>query len=285
MSIESGILYIVATPIGNLGDISPRALQILTDVDVIAAEDTRHTGRLLAHFGIKTAMTSVHDHNESQRSAALVRRLLEGVSIALVSDAGTPLISDPGYRVVSEARAAGVRVSPIPGVSALIAALSASGLPTDRFVFEGFLPSKATARQGCLQRLREETGTLVFYESSHRIVASVQAMQACFGDERLAVLARELTKTFEQIHSAPLSAMSTWLQSAPEHQKGEFVVMLRGQVVQTGAALDPEVRRVLALLLKELPVKSAARLAADIFQVPKNQLYEQALQIKRDDSA
>ncbi len=281
MSIESGILYIVATPLGNLGDITHRALETLGDVDLIAAEDTRHTAGLLAHFGINTPMISLHEHNEDRRCAEVIERLRAGHSIALVSDAGTPLISDPGYRVVSEVRAAGLRVSPIPGPSALIAALSVSGLPTDRFAFEGFLPAKAGARRARLEALREESRTLVFYESSHRVLEAVADMGRCLGVDRQAVIARELTKTFEQIQDGTLGGLLDWLEAHDDHRRGEFVVMLRGWASGVDAGLDEEARRVMALLLDELPLKQAARLGARILDRPKNMLYQYALSLKR----
>lgn len=281
MSIESGILYIVATPIGNLGDITHRALETLGDVDLIAAEDTRHTAGLLAHFGIKTPMISLHEHNEAQRCAEVIERLRAGHAIALVSDAGTPLISDPGYRVVSEVRAVGLRVAPVPGPSALIAALSVSGLPTDRFAFEGFLPAKAGARRARLEALREEARTLVFYESSHRVLESVADMGRCLGVDRPAVVARELTKTFEQIQAGTLGGLQDWLEAHDDHRRGEFVVMLGGWEPEVDEGLGEEARRVMALLLDELPVKQAARLGARLLDKPKNALYQYALSLKR----
>ncbi len=283
MSIERGVLYVVATPIGNLGDISHRALEVLAGVDRIAAEDTRHTAKLLAHFGIKTPQLSLHEHNEAQRARMLIDRLRAGESIALVSDAGTPLISDPGYRLVHQARGAGIRVSPVPGASALIAALSVCGLPTDRFVFEGFLPAKAAARRTRLMALKAETRTLVFYESSHRILSSLEDLAACLGGGREAVIARELTKTFEQLQSGSLAELAAWVAADPHRSKGEFVLMVHGAGEEAGEASDGELRRLLEVLLAELPVKQAARLAARLLDVPKHEAYRRALALKAED--
>jgi 16S rRNA (cytidine1402-2'-O)-methyltransferase len=277
VSQRPGVLYVVATPIGNLEDISARALKVLAAVDVVAAEDTRHSGTLLSHFGIGAKLISLHDHNEAERAPVLVGRLLAGESVALISDAGTPLISDPGFDLVRAARAAGVTVTPIPGASALVAALSVSGLPTDRFVFEGFLPQKATARRERLAALASESRTLVFYESVHRIQESLQDMAAAFGPERLGVLARELTKLHEGVREASLQALAAWAASDPASGKGEVVVMVAGAAAQEGAAVDAEVERVLKLLLAELPVKQAAALAAEISGRKKNELYDRAL--------
>ena len=282
MSIERETLYIVATPIGNLGDITQRALDVLRSVDRIAAEDTRHTGRLLAHFGIATPQISLHEHNEAERSGLLIERLRAGEAIALVSDAGTPLISDPGYHLVRAVRDAGLRVSPIPGPSALIAALSASGLPTDRFAFEGFLPAKTSARRARLRSLAEDGRTLVFYESTHRILDSLADLGDELGGEREAVVARELTKTFETFEQGTLAEIRARLASAPEHCRGEFVVLVAGAPPRPDDALDAEALRVLRLLLDELPVKRAARLAAEVLGLPRNRLYEAALALGRE---
>ena len=274
-----GTLYIVATPIGNLQDISPRALEVLQRVALVAAEDTRHSRRLLQHFGIHTPMQSLHEHNERERSAALLARLQSGADVALISDAGTPLISDPGFVLVRAARAAGIRVVPVPGPSALVAALSVSGLPTDRFRFEGFLPARAAARRARLQELATESATLVFYESSHRIVDSVQDMAGELGAGRPATLARELTKTFETVQSTTLAGLEQWLQAEPGQQKGEFVVMVHGATADSGA-LDAAAQRTLRILLAELPLKQAAALAAQITGCPKNRLYEYGLTLR-----
>lgn len=282
MSIARGTLYIVATPIGNLGDISQRALHVLNEVDLIAAEDTRRSGQLLQHFNITTPTTSLHEHNERQVAEQLLSRLQAGEAIALISDAGTPLLSDPGYFLVNQARQAGVSVVPIPGASALLAALSVAGLPTDRFVFEGFLPAKSAARLKRLQQLAQDTRTLVFYEAPHRIVEMLRDLASAFGDERQAVISRELTKTFETIHADTLAGMLAWVLADDNQQKGEFVVLVKGAEPRDEDALDPEVERILMILLEELPVKQAASLAASITGVKKNRLYQLALEKKPD---
>ena len=278
---RAGVLYVVATPIGNLQDISARALEVLKSVSLVAAEDTRHSKKLLTHYGIATSLQSVHEHNERDVTDRLVQKLTAGTDIALVSDAGTPLISDPGYHLVRAARQAGVRVVPVPGPAALIAALSVAGLPTDRFVFEGFLPAKQTARRQRLQGLAAETATLVFYESSHRIAASLADMADCLGGDREATLARELTKTFETVLTGSLLDLLGQLQADSHQQKGEFVVMLQGASMRDPAAIDAASEQVLAILLSELPLKQAATLAARITGVSKNALYEQGLKIKK----
>ena len=274
-----GTLYVVATPIGNLEDISARALRILAEVALIAAEDTRHSARLLQHFGIGTQLVACHDHNEREQGGRLVERLLAGENLALVSDAGTPLVSDPGFHLVRAARRAGVKVVPVPGPSALIAALSAAGLPSDRFSFEGFLPAKATGRQQRLQALVADPRTLIFYEAPHRLLESLQDMQAIFGSERMAVLGRELTKTFETIKDAPLAELCAWVAADSNQQRGECVLLIEGWQEPEGEdALSTEVLRVLDLLLAELPLKRAAALAAEITGVRKNLLYQAALE-------
>lgn len=278
MSIIEGALYVVATPIGNLGDMSQRAIDVLREVRLIAAEDTRHSGKLLHHLGVKTPTIALHDHNEREASHALVARLQAGEALALISDAGTPLISDPGFHLVAQARAAGCRVVPVPGASALLAALSASGLPSDRFTFEGFLPSRAGARMTMLEQLQNDPRTLVFYEAPHRIEASIAAMASVFGGERQAVIARELTKTFETIHGDSLAELAQWLNADANQRKGEFVVMVAG-APQMAQPVDAEVERVLRLLLGEMSVKQAAVLTAKITGVKKNILYQFALDI------
>ncbi|MFC6669569.1 16S rRNA (cytidine(1402)-2'-O)-methyltransferase [Marinobacterium aestuariivivens] len=275
--MSEAVLYIVATPIGNLADMTPRAVEVLQSVSLIAAEDTRHSGRLMAHFNIKTPMISVHDHNERQRIERILQQLGLGESIALISDAGTPLISDPGFVLVRAVREAGFRVVPVPGCSALVAALSVAGLPSDRFVFEGFLAARAGARRQHLEALVAEPRTLVFYESPHRILASLEDMQACFGPERFVVVARELTKTFETVQGAPLGELLEWMHADSNQQKGEFVVLVQGAPAPDTDTLDPEALRVLDLLLEELPVKQAAALASKITGVKKNALYQAAL--------
>lgn len=273
-------LYVVATPIGNLDDISRRAVEILNTVALIAAEDTRHSKKLLQHYGIKTKLISLHEHNEQERTAQLLQLLQSGQSLALISDAGTPLISDPGYPLVTAVRAAGFQVSPIPGACAAIAALSAAGLPSDRFIFEGFLPAKNQHRQHRLQALVAETRTLIFYEAPHRIVALVDAMLATFGPERYVVIARELTKTFETIYGASLLEIKNWMVSDPNQTRGEFVVLVQGATPteKTAVGIDPV--SVLKILLAELPLKQAVTLAAKICGEKKNYLYELALQMR-----
>ena len=280
MSVEKGSLYIVATPIGNMGDITERALSTLAKVDAIAVEDTRRSGQLLRYFDISTPMIAVHEHNERQICASLLERIEKGESIALISDAGTPLLSDPGYFLVNQAREKHISVIPIPGVSALITALSAAGLPTDRFIFEGFLPAKSAARRQRLEKLNEENRTLIFYEAPHRIVAMLHDCHAVFGGTRKVVLARELTKTFETIHGDELDALIPWVESDENQQKGEFVVLVQGAEAREETAIDAESERILLILLKELPVKQAAGLAANITGLKKNALYQHALSIK-----
>lgn len=280
---QPGKLYVVATPIGNLDDISPRALRTLREVALIAAEDTRHSIRLLQHFGITTALAACHDHNEREQGGRFVARLLAGDDVALISDAGTPLISDPGYHLVRQVRAAGIEVVPVPGPSALIAALSAAGLPSDRFIFEGFLPAKAAARRGRLELLKEEPRTLIFYEAPHRVLESVQNMASLFGKDRHAVLARELTKTFETLKGAPLGELAEWIAADSNQQRGECVLLVTGWQAPEGEdAISGEALRVLDLLLGELPVKRAAALAAEITGVRKNLLYQAALERQAD---
>jgi 16S rRNA (cytidine1402-2'-O)-methyltransferase len=274
--VSGGTLYVVATPIGNLQDLSPRAVAILSAVACIAAEDTRHSRHLLDHFGIRTPLYSLHEHNERHRGEILLQRLLSGEDIALISDAGTPLISDPGYRFVQSALAAGIKVSPIAGPSALIAALSVAGLPADRFVFEGFLSPKASARHSRLQSLKEENRTLVFYEAPHRIEDCVAEMLSVFGAERPAVLLKELSKMFETVKPGNLGELYAWLQAAPEHRKGEFVIVVAGAPEQA-RRLDPASLHMLAILSRELPLKTAAKLVSEITGIAKNQLYREGL--------
>ncbi|MFL9814650.1 16S rRNA (cytidine(1402)-2'-O)-methyltransferase [Stutzerimonas sp. VN223-3] len=277
----TGTLYVVATPIGNLEDISARALRVLAEVTLIAAEDTRHSARLLQHFGIATPLAACHEHNERDEGGRFIERLLAGDDVALISDAGTPLISDPGYHLVRRARAAGMQVVPLPGACALIAALSAAGLPSDRFIFEGFLPAKQAARRTRLEYLKEEPRTLIFYEAPHRILECLQDLELVFGAERPAVLGRELTKTFETLKGLPLKELRAWVESDSNQQRGECVLVVGGwQAPQGGDAVDAHVRRVLQLLLAELPVKRAAAVAAEITGVRKNLLYQLALEDK-----
>ena len=279
MSIEPGVLYVVATPIGNLADIGQRALEVLAGVDLVAAEDTRHSARLLRHYGISTPMISLHSHNERETGARLLQRLGQGLSVALISDAGTPSISDPGTHLVGMARDRGVRVLPVPGPSALTCALSASGLPSDRFVFEGFLPARPVARRQRLQTLAAEERTMVFFEAPHRIQETAQDMVAAFGDERYAVMARELTKMFEEIEGGSLPDLLSWLGSKPEREKGEFVIVVRGAATPDPGTVGPEDERVLRVLLDDLPVARAAALAARLTGKKRRLLYERALRI------
>ena len=269
---KAGTLYVVATPIGHLGDLSVRALETLRTVDAICAEDTRHTRQLLSHFGIERPLLALHEHNEDAQAASLVRRLVEGESLALVSDAGTPLVSDPGYRLVRAARAAGLRVSPVPGACAAIAALSVAGLPSDRFVFEGFLPAKGAARRDRLARLVPEPRTLLFYESGHRIEESLADMAAAFGPERPAVLARELTKLFETVLGETLGELVEQVGADANQRKGEFVVMVQGAGEDADARVT-EGRRVYATLAAHLPPSTAAKLAAELTGAPRKALY------------
>jgi len=275
--VEKGCLYVVATPIGNLGDISARAIAVLSEVDAIACEDTRHSAKLLLHLGITTRTLAYHEHNERQLCHKLVDRLQAGESLALVSDAGTPLVSDPGYHLVHSAQAAGCTVVPVPGPSALIAALSASGLPSDRFSFEGFLPSKPSARRQRLQSLAADTQTLIFYESTHRISESIADMAEVFGADRYVVVARELTKKFETIHGDTLANLREWMDADANQLRGEFVVMVKGAEEVKHVGVSAEADRILKYLLVELPVKQAAGLAAKITGLKKNALYQHAL--------
>lgn len=280
-SVQPGSLYVVATPIGNLDDISARALRILREVALIAAEDTRHSARLLQHFGIQTPLAACHEHNERDQGGRFLARLQAGEDVALISDAGTPLISDPGYHLVRQARAAGFAVVPVPGACALIAALSAAGLPSDRFIFEGFLPAKAAGRRARLEQVREEPRTLIFYEAPHRILECLQDMREVFGDDRPALLARELTKTFETLQGLPLAELCEWVAADSNQQRGECVVLVAGWQAPEGEdAVSAEALRVLDLLLSEMPLRRAAALAAEITGVRKNVLYQVALERK-----
>ncbi|GFM68795.1 16S rRNA (cytidine(1402)-2'-O)-methyltransferase [Pseudomonas cichorii] len=278
-----GSLYVVATPIGNLDDMSVRALKVLREVALIAAEDTRHSSRLMQHFGISTPLAACHEHNERDEGSRFITRLLAGDDVALISDAGTPLISDPGYHLVRQARAAGVQVVPVPGACALIAALSAAGLPSDRFIFEGFLPAKAVGRKSRLEVLREEPRTLIFYEAPHRILECLQDMEQVFGPDRPALLARELTKTFETLKGLPLAQLRAFVEGDSNQQRGECVVLVAGWTPpEDEDVVGAEARRVLDLLLEEMPLKRAAALAAEITGVRKNLLYQVALDKQKD---
>ena len=262
----------VATPIGNLGDLSPRALEVLKSVAAICAEDTRHTRQLLAHFGVDKPLVALHEHNEGDAAAPLVARLRAGESLALVSDAGTPLVSDPGFRLVRAAREAGIVVSPVPGASALIAALSVAGLPSDRFVFEGFLPAKGNARRERLHALASEPRTLIFYESAHRIEEALDDAVAAFGAERRAVVARELTKLFETVLDGPLAELAQRVRADANQRKGEFVLLVQGAGEDADAKIV-EGRRLYAKLCDHLPPSTAAKLAAELSGAPRKALY------------
>jgi 16S rRNA (cytidine1402-2'-O)-methyltransferase len=276
-------LFVVATPIGNLGDMSRRAVEVLQGVDLVAAEDTRHTGRLLTHLGIDRPMLALHEHNERERMQAVLERLERGMQVALVSDAGTPLISDPGFPLVRACHAAGIRVSPVPGPSALVAALCVSGLPTDRFLFQGFLPRKSAARREAMQALAGETATLVFYESSHRILDSLADLCAVFGEDRELALCRELTKLHETVRVGRLGELRAWVQADENQRKGEFVLVLAGAPAQTDPG-DARLDGVLRVLLEEgVSVKQAAAVAARLAGVKRNLAYQRALQLHDGD--
>ena len=273
----SGTLFIVATPIGNMEDLTPRARQTLADVDLIAAEDTRHTGRLLSTIGVKTPQKALHDHNESQVVGALVEMLQAGKNIALVSDAGTPLVSDPGYRLVMAAHESNIAVSPIPGPSSLTAALSVAGLPTDRFCFEGFAPAKSKARKTWFEARATETGTLIFFESVHRIRESVADMLEIFGADRQAFIGREITKLHEQCVRGSLRELLRGIESADIPHKGEFVVIVHGAEDQPGSAY--EIDKLLSELGAHLPAKTVAAIAANLTGEKKNALYARLLEL------
>lgn len=270
-------LYIVATPIGNISDITYRAIETLQQVDLIAAEDTRHSGKLLSHYQIKKPMFPLHDHNERQRGQVLIEKIKAGQSIALISDAGTPLISDPGYHLVNECRAAGVDIVPIPGACAAITALSAAGMASDRFSFEGFLPAKGKSKQDKLKALIEETRTMIFYESPRRVQDTVEQIISIFGGDRKLVIARELTKIFESFYALPAEEMLVWLNQDTNHCRGEFVLMVAG--AQKDEHAIPQVAlNTLALLKEQLPLKKAAALTAQIHDQKKNELYKWGLE-------
>ena len=277
-----GTLYVVATPIGNLEDFSPRGARVLAEVDLIAAEDTRHSAKLLQHYGVHTKVVSIHDYNERAKTPQLVEMLRAGKSIALVSDAGTPLLSDPGFHLVRAARGANIAVVPIPGPCAATAALCVAGLPTDRFAFEGFPPPRAAARRALFATLRSEPRTIVFYESSHRIVESLADMIGAFGAERRAVLARELTKRFETVRDGTLAELHAHLVEHENEQLGEFVVLIAGACGTASAGDEVGSDRVLRVLLEELPLKEAVKLAARLTGAHKNELYDRALAMKAE---
>ena len=272
------VLYVVATPIGNLQDITLRALEVLKQADLIAAEDTRVTGNLLKHFGIAAKLISVREHNEQAGALKIIEALRSGHAVALVTDAGTPAVSDPGARVVAAVRAAGLTVIPIPGANAAVTALSAAGFNTPHFLFYGFLPAKGGERRTALQSLLALPYTLVFYEAPHRVADTIADLVTVFGETREIVFARELTKTFEEIHACPLCEATAWVAADPNRERGEYVLIVSGAAEQEKSAV--ETQRVLEVLLSELSVKQAAKLAAQITGEKKNQLYELALKLK-----
>ncbi len=271
---KSGILYVVATPIGNLDDMTPRAITVLQSVDMILAEDTRHSGGLLKKFGITTSTKAYHDHNERKVAPDIIKRLQAGENMALISDAGTPLVSDPGYFLIHTAQQAGIKVIPIPGASALIAALSASGLPSDRFNFNGFLPAKQNARKKNLQELKTESATQIFYEAPHRLAACIKDLKEVFGTDRNACIARELTKVYETIRTASLEDLDQWLDREPGQCRGEIVIVVEGS--REEKLDDGEDQRVLDVLLEYLAPSQAVAAAVKITGGKKNQLYKMA---------
>lgn len=283
-TLKNGTLLVVATPIGNKDDLAPRARMVLSEVDLIAAEDTRHTGRLLSHFGIKTPLLPLHDHNEADQVPRLIDRLLGGQAIALVSDAGTPLVSDPGYRLVTAAHEAGIAVSPVPGASAVLAALSVAGLPSDRFCFEGFLPPRAEARRATLTQLQSEPRTMIFLESVHKIRAALPDMADAFGPDRLAFIGREMTKLHEQCVRAPLGRLAAMFDAGEMMAKGEFVIVVAG----TGkdAADDPaiSVDALLDELVRVLPGRQAADIVSRVTGRRRNEVYRDMLALKDSSS-
>ena len=275
MTDLTGILYIVATPIGNLQDITQRALDTFTQVDLIAAEDTRHSGLLLSHYGIKKPFFALHDHNEQEKAHILVEKLKQGSHIALISDAGTPLISDPGFHLVRQCREAGIRVVPLPGACAAITALCASGIASDRFCFEGFLPAKSKARKDKLENIAEEDRTLIFYESTHRILDTLEDMQSVLGEERYIVLAREITKTWETITGNTIKNLREWLLDDPNRTKGEMVLIVEGKPKSdNNDEISLQVVKALELIAEELPLKKAAAIVAELYGYKKNALYQ-----------
>ena len=281
MSIIKGALYIVATPIGNLEDLSPRAKMVLENVDLIVAEDTRHSKPMLNQYGIKTKIRAYHDYNERTQAPVLIQQLQAGASIALISDAGTPLICDPGYHLLVAAHAAEIKVIPIPGPSALISALSVAGFSSEKFIFEGYLPAKKMARRQRLQLLKNEIRTVVFYEAPHRILACIEDAIICFGSERQAVVAKEISKMHENIKRASLAEILEWLNSDKDLSKGEFVVVIQGDKVDQFNR--QEANRILKILLADHSVKEAAKLTSEIMQGNRNDIYKLAMDLKAKD--
>ena len=279
MNDLTGILYIVATPIGNLQDITQRALETFAQVDLIAAEDTRHSGLLLSHYGIKKPFFALHDHNEQEKAYLLVEKLKQGTNIALISDAGTPLISDPGFHLVRQCREAGIKVVPLPGACAAITALCASGIASDRFCFEGFLPAKTKARKDKLEQVVNEERTLIFYESTHRILDTLEDMQAVLGEKRYVVLAREITKTWETITGDKIQSLRNWLSDDPNRTKGEMVLIVEGKPKSNNEEkISPQAIKALTLISKELPLKKAAAIVSELYGYKKNALYQYGLE-------
>jgi 16S rRNA (cytidine1402-2'-O)-methyltransferase len=277
MSASEAVLYIVATPIGHLDDISQRAVSVLREVAWVAAEDTRHSGKLLSHLGISARFLSLHDHNEKQRAASLVEKIKAGENVALISDAGTPLISDPGYSLVRLCREAGVRVVPVPGPCALIAALCCAGLPTDKFHFIGFLPAKSGQRQQVLKDIPSGVGTVICYEAARRVIDTLQDVIAVYGPERELVLAKELTKTFEHFEHGTAATIIAWLEEDPQRCQGEMVLMIAPPAEKAADDINPVAQQTLRLLMAELPLKKAAALTAEIHGEKKNALYKLGL--------
>lgn len=275
----SGSLFVVATPIGNLGDMVPRALEILQSADLICAEDTRHSGRLMQHFGIRTPLVAYHEHSSAAAQERILSTLRHGGTVALISDAGTPLISDPGFDLIRSARRENIAVLPVPGPCAVIAALSVAGMATDRFIFEGFLPAKSAARRARLESMLTERASLVFYESPHRILESLRDMAAVLGGEREAFFAREMTKAYETYLLDTLNGLCERVASDTDQRRGEIVVVVSGAGDAVEGAVQQEGERVLRVLLGELPVKQAAALSARITGDSKNRLYQLALQL------
>ena len=278
--VSPGTLYLVATPIGNLADITQRAISVLGQVDIIAAEDTRHSQRLLSYLGIKSKLLAYHEHNEDRMTPKLLDELASGKSVALISDAGTPLISDPGYRLVTQGHDNEINIVPVPGVCAAITALSAAGLATDSFTFEGFPLAKQGARLNFLEPLAEQSRTMIFYISCHRIVETLKDMQSVFGEDRRATFARELTKTFETIKRAELSDLVDWVEADDNQRKGEIVLVVEGKVAQ--AADTTQLDHYLSVLLTELPVKQSVSLLVKMTGEHKNDIYKRALELKGD---
>jgi 16S rRNA (cytidine1402-2'-O)-methyltransferase len=276
-----GELYLVATPIGDMTDITSRALGVLNTVDIVAVEDKRRSSRLFSHFGIKTPMISYHDHSEEKQVKKIIDELLCGKSVALISDAGTPLISDPGYKLVNAAKDKSIKVSPIPGPCALIAAISASGLPSDRFIFEGFLPPKSIARIKKIQNISADFRTIIFYEAPHRILDAVIDMIKVIGPSRKIVLARELTKTYETFISGTLGSVLEIIAKDLDQQKGEIVIVLSGADSLEKKAENQDSKRILSVLLEELPLKQAVSLGSKITGIQKNIFYKLALDLKK----